>query len=126
MALNKVFLAGRLVRDPEVRDTHGGSDLCKFTIACDKRVKNKDTGERKADFIRCTAWDYNALFASQRLHKGDAVVVEGRLENDDYVDGKGIERHELAVVVEAVRFQDPDSIYAAPSTEDFDSLYDML
>lgn len=108
MALNVVLLAGRLARDPIIRDLHGNGHLSKFTIACERKFKDPQTGERQSDFIRCTAWDDNAVFVENNLKRGSAVVVEGTLQNDDYTDRDGNEHHEMAVVVSSVRFQDPD------------------
>ena len=54
--LNRVILMGRLVADPELRQTASGISVASFRIAVDRNYQNKGTGERQADFIPCVAW----------------------------------------------------------------------
>ena len=54
--LNVCTIAGRLVRDPEMRRTGSGVAVTSFTIACDRDIPNKETGERDTDFLECVAW----------------------------------------------------------------------
>ena len=54
--LNKIFLQGRLVADPELRQTPSGVPVASFRIAVDRDFKNKETGEKEADFINVVAW----------------------------------------------------------------------
>ena len=56
--MNKVILMGRLTRDPEMRQTTGGIQVCSFSIAVNRRFA-KD-GQQNADFINCTAWRQQA------------------------------------------------------------------
>ena len=53
--LNKIFLQGRLVADPELRHTQSGVAVTSFRIAVDRNYKDRETGERKADFINVVA-----------------------------------------------------------------------
>ena len=68
--LNKAFLMGRLVADPELRHTQSGIAVASFRIAVDRDFKDKDTGERKADFINIVAWRSTAEFVSRYFAKG--------------------------------------------------------
>ena len=54
--LNKIFLQGRLVADPELRHTQNGVAVASFRLAVDRDFKDRETGERKADFINVVAW----------------------------------------------------------------------
>ena len=74
MALNKVILMGRLTRDPEIR-TAGEYKVANFSIAVDRDVKNKQTGERETDFIDCTAWAGRAEFVENYFKKGNMIVA---------------------------------------------------
>ena len=76
--LNKTFLQGRLVADPELRHTASGVAAASFRLAVDRDFKNKDTGERHADFISCVAWRQTAEFVSRYFSKGRLAIVEGR------------------------------------------------
>lgn len=84
--MNKVILSGRLTSDPELRQTQSGVASCRFTIACDRRFADKQTGKREADFIQCTAWRNTAEFISRYFNKGKMIMVEGTLRNNNYQD----------------------------------------
>ena len=72
--MNKAILVGRLTKDTEIKETSNNSKLCQFTIAVDRRFKDKD-GNRQADFISCLAWGKNAEFINKYFHKGSRVYV---------------------------------------------------
>ena len=84
--MNKVILVGRLTADPELRQTQSGVSSCRFTIAVDRRFADKNTGERQADFISCTAWRQPAEFVSRYFSKGKLIAVEGSLRTGSYTD----------------------------------------
>lgn len=84
--MNKVILIGRLTADPELRQTQSGIASCRFTVACDRRFADKNTGERQADFITCVAWRQTAEFVSRYFNKGKLICVEGSLRNNNYQD----------------------------------------
>ena len=60
--LNKIFLMGRLARDPELRHTQSGLPVASFRIAVDRDIKDKSTGERATDWIDIVAWRQTAEF----------------------------------------------------------------
>ena len=76
--LNKIFLQGRLVADPELRHTQNGVAVASFRLAVDRDFKDRETGERKADFINVVAWRQTGEFVSRFLTKGRLAVVEGK------------------------------------------------
>ena len=80
--LNKIFLQGRLVADPELRHTQNGVAVASFRLAVDRDFKDRETGERKADFINVVAWRQTGEFVSRFLTKGRLAVVEGKLRRD--------------------------------------------
>ena len=102
--LNQIFIMGRLARDPEVRHTQSGVTVCSFTLAVDRDIKDKQTGERKTDWIPVTAWRGTADLISRYLHKGDSVVVVGRLEIQEWTDRQGNKRTTPNVSAENVYF----------------------
>lgn len=102
--LNKVILMGRLTRDPEFRQTTSGVAMCRFSVACDRRIANKETGERQADFIDCIAWRQSAEFISRYFTKGSMIIVEGTLQNNNYTDNNGVKHYAMNVVCENVSF----------------------
>ena len=104
--LNKTFLQGRLVADPELRHTASGVAAATFRLAVDRDFKNKDTGERQADFISCVAWRQTALFVEKYFSKGCMAIVEGKLQTRTYDDKDGVRRYVTEVVADSVYFGD--------------------
>ena len=104
--LNKIFLQGRLVADPELRHTQNGIAVASFRLAVDRDFKDRETGERKADFINIVAWRQTAEFVSRFLTKGRLAIVEGKLQTSDYTDRDGNRRYATEVVADNVYFGD--------------------
>lgn len=103
--LNKIILMGRLVRDPELRRTNGGTPVASFTIAVDRDFKSQG-GEKETDFIDIVAWRNTAEFVSKYFTKGRMAVVEGRLQIRDWTDKEGNKRKAAEVVADNVYFGD--------------------
>lgn len=104
--LNKIFLQGRLVADPELRRTPNGVAVASFRLAVDRDFKSRDTGEKKADFINVVAWRQTGEFVSRFFSKGRMAIVEGRLQIRDYTDRDGNKRTVAEVVADNVYFGD--------------------
>lgn len=104
--MNKVILVGRLTADPELRQTQSGVSSCRFTVAVDRRFADKNTGERQADFIRCTAWRQTAELITRFFTKGKLIAVEGSLRNDNYQDKKypDVTHYGMDVLVDTFEF----------------------
>lgn len=104
--LNKIFIMGRLVADPELRHTQSGTAVASLRLAVDRDFKDKDTGERKADFIGVVAWRSTAEFIARNFSKGRMIVVSGSLQMRDWTDKDGNKRTTAEVVAESVYFAD--------------------
>ena len=104
--LNKIFLMGRLTRDPELRRTQTGTPVASFSLAVDRDFKDKTTGERATDFIDVVAWRQTGEFVSRYFTKGRMAVVEGRLQMRDWTDKDGNKRRSAEVVADNVYFGD--------------------
>lgn len=113
--LNKVILMGRLVRDPELNTTNSGIAVCKFTVAVN-RPYQKDK-EQQADFINVTAWRGTAEFVSKYFNKGSIIIVEGKLQNNDYTDKDGVKHYSMQVVADGVNFGGSKSDSGASQAE---------
>lgn len=105
--LNKVFIMGRLTRDPELRHTQSGTAVASFSLAVERDFKDKQTGERVTDFIDCVAWRSTAEFVSRYFNKGRMAVVVGSLQIRDWTDKEGNKRRSAEVIAESVYFGDP-------------------
>lgn len=85
--LNKILIAGRLTRDPELRYTQTNMALCKLGVANTRYYKGKD-GNRNEEtlFVDVTCWGATAEWVGERLKKGRAVLIEGRLRSSEWED----------------------------------------
>ena len=104
--LNKIFIMGRLTRDPELRRTQTGTPVASFSLAVDRDFKDKTTGERATDFIDVVAWRQTAEFVTRYFAKGRMAVVEGRLQIRDWTDKEGGKRRSAEVIADQIYFGD--------------------
>ena len=108
--MNKVFLMGRLTRDPEVRYSQGERQMAiaRYTLAVDRRGRRAQgdsaQAEQTADFIQCVAFDRSAEFAEKYLHQGTKVLVTGRIQTGSYVNKDGQRVYTTDVIVEEQEF----------------------
>lgn len=100
--MNKICITGRIVRDPELRTTNSGTEVCSFTVAVDRRIKSGE--EKITDFIDCTAWGKTGVFVSTYFHKGDGINLDGRLESRKWADKEGNNRVSWGVTCDNVEF----------------------
>ena len=103
--LNKIFLQGRLVADPELKNTQNGTAVTSFRIAVDRDYKNQN-GDRETDFINIVAWRGTAEFISKYFSKGRMIIVDGRLQIREYTDRDGNRRYVSEVLVSNAYFGD--------------------
>lgn len=101
--LNVVALMGRLVADPQLRQTTTGKNVASFRIAVDRGRKDAN-GHNQADFFDFVAWDKSAEFICRYFQKGSMIAVEGRLQSRNYQDKSGNNRNAVEVVVNNVSF----------------------
>jgi len=94
--INKVFILGRLGRDPEMKFAQGdGLPVCRFSLA----VNEKRNGEEQTEWFNCVAFDKTAKVADAYLGKGSQVHVEGRLQTRKWRDKSGVDRTAMEVIV---------------------------
>ena len=103
--LNKVFIMGRLTRDPELRRTQNGTPVTSFSLAVDRDFKSQG-GEKETDFIDVVAWRSTAEFVAKYFTKGRMAIVEGRLQIRDWTDKDGNKRRTAEVVADNCYFGD--------------------
>ena len=103
--LNKIFIMGRLTRDPELRRTQSGTPVTSFSLAVNRDYKTQ-SGEKETDFIDVVAWRATAEFVAKYFTKGRMAVVEGRLQIRAWQDKEGNNRRSAEVVADNVYFGD--------------------
>ncbi len=104
--LNKVFLQGRLVADPELRHTQQGTPVASYRLAVDRDYKSKDSNAQNTDFVNIVSWRNTAEFVFRYFTKGRMMLVEGRLQMRSYTDKDGNRRVAAEVVTDNVHFAD--------------------
>lgn len=104
--MNKVILAGRLARDPEVRYTQSGKAVASFSLAVNRRFSRsaQDDGQPTADFIPVVAWDKLAEICGNHLVKGAQICLEGRMQVRTYDGQDGQKRYVTEVVANEIEF----------------------
>lgn len=99
--MNRVYLSGRLTKDPEFTTTTSGISLCRFSIAVSRKTRKED-GTADVDFINCVAWRTSADFISKYAHKGNKVGVSGSIQTRTYDATDGSKRHITEVLADEV------------------------
>ena len=100
--MNKVFLIGRLSRDPELRHTGSGTAVCQINVAISRPVSQGS--EPQTDFINVTVWNKQAENVAKYLAKGRQVAVEGRIQTRNYDNNEGKRTYVTEVIASNVEF----------------------
>ena len=106
--INRVFLAGNLTRDPQVRFLANEKAVAEFGLAINRKFKAGDGSlKEEVTFVDIEVWGRTAELCSQYLTKGRGCFIEGRLKLDQWEDKKdGSKRSKLRVVADNVQFLD--------------------
>jgi single-strand DNA-binding protein len=104
--INKVFIIGRLGKDPEHRSTAGGTPVSTFSVATNRFRKQNGNLEKDTEWHRIVAYGKSAEQCNQYLHKGRLVCVEGALETRSWENPPGQKHYMTEVVAARVTFLD--------------------
>lgn len=99
---NKVILMGRMVADPELKQTGSGVAVTNFTLAVDRKYNKGE--EKQADFPAIIAWRNTAEFICKHFTKGSAILIEGELQTRSWTDNNGNKRYATEVVASEAHF----------------------
>ena len=113
--MNKAILIGRLTKDPELRTTSTGRNVCQFSIAVNRTYTNA-SGEREADFINCVVWDKQAENLTKYQKKGNQIAVEGRIQTRNYDDKDGKKVYVTEILASNISFLDAKNTNAGGNT----------
>jgi len=116
---NKVILVGNLTRDVELKYSQSGMGIANTAIAATRKYASNGEKKEEVCFVDITFFARSAEVANQYLRKGSKILVEGRLNFDQWVDQNGQKRSKHSVVVETMQMLDSKSDgqggnYAAP------------
>src|SRR3989304_5841912 len=106
MNLNKVYLIGRLTRDPELRSTPSGQQVATLGLATSRVWNDQASGQKReaTEFHSIVAWGRLAEICSQYLRKGSLAMFEGRLQTRSWEDKtSGAKRYATEIVAESMQ-----------------------
>ena len=102
---SKAIITGNVTRDPELRTTPNGAQVCAFSVAVNRNYRdNSGNNQETVSFIDCTAWNKAAEIISQYAKKGSGILVSGRLEQRSWEGKDGQKRSRTEIVVEDFNF----------------------
>lgn len=106
MAINKATITGNITRDPELRQTQGGTSVLAIGVAVNDRRKNQQTGEWEdyPNFIDCTIFGNRATGVAPHLEKGMKVAIEGKLNQSRWQAEDGTNRSKIEIIVDEIEF----------------------
>ena len=109
--MNKVFLMGRLTRDPDIRYSQAQEPLAiaRYTLAIDRRYTSQNSDGQTADFIQCVCFGRTAEFAEKYLKQGIKMCITGRIQTGSYINKDGVKVYTTEVVVEDQEFAESKS-----------------
>ena len=122
--MNKVFLIGRLVRDPELRYTGTNIPVATFSIAVNRNYANA-AGEREADFINIVVWRKQAENVKNYVKQGSQVAIDGKIQTRTYDDQNGQKRYITEVVADNIQFLDTKAAAERRQTASSNSYNDV-
>ena len=110
-------------RDPESRHTQDQMCVAKFTLAVDRRGKDKE-----ADFISCTAFGKTAEFVDKYIKKGTKIALEGRWQTGSYTNKEGVKIYTNECIADMVEFAESkqQTESKAPAEDDFMNVPDNI
>ena len=118
--MNKVFLIGRLTRDPELRYTSSNLANMRTSLAVDRQYA-REGEERGTDFINIVAFGNRAETMKKYLTKGSQIAVDGRIQTGSYDGADGKKVYTTDVIVENFQFVDTRGSRATSSNESFNN-----
>lgn len=106
MSINKAIISGNLTRDPELRQTQGGTSVLSIGVAVNDRRKNQQTGEWEdyPNFIDCKLFGNRATGVAPLLEKGMKVAIEGKLNQSRWQADDGTNRSKIEIIVDEIEF----------------------
>ena len=102
---SKVIIVGNVTRDPELRSTPSGTQVCSFSVAVNRSYKDGSGSQvDQVSFFDCSAWGKQGETIAQYVKKGSGILVSGRLEQRSWEDKDGQKRSRVEIVVEDFNF----------------------
>ena len=110
--MNKLYIIGNLTRDPEMRVTQTGINVCSFSVAVNRKGRAEGT-----DYFRVTCWRGLADIAGKYLSKGKKVAVIGQVTLGSYKDRTGEMHHSMDITADDIELLTPRDSYEQQERE---------
>lgn len=106
--INRVILIGRLTKSPELKTTNNGGQFCRFSLASNRSIYNKQTGESRDEvgYFECVAWGKGGELIHKYLQKGRRICVEGSLRWSSWEGTDGKKQSKVEINVNEFQFLD--------------------
>ena len=104
--MNKLHIIGNVTKEPEMRTTQTGKNVCTFSVAVNRRGRKKDD-QQETDFFRVSAWDALGDNCAKYLTKGKKVAVVGAVSVHAFTNQKGEPGASMEVMAQEVEFLTP-------------------
>ena len=102
--MNRIILMGNISSDIETRlSTDGNNQITMFNIAINRKNNDKD-GNRPTDFFKIKTFGNTAKFVEKYFEKGNKILIEGRMENNNWTDENGVKHYDTDYIAEQVYF----------------------
>ena len=101
---SKAIITGNIVRDPELRATSGGTQVCSFSVAVNYNYAQNGEKKEQVSYINCSAWGKAGEVIAQYAKKGSGILVSGRLSQRAFEDKTGAKRSATEIIVEDFNF----------------------
>ena len=121
MGFNKIILEGRLTKDVILNYSQSGMAMAKGSIAVSKKFTSNGEKKEKTLFVNLQFWQRSAEIFNQYCRKGSHILIEGELENVNWVDKQGVKKYDFIVNVSSMQMLDSKSDSAPsqqPSSQD--------
>jgi len=101
--INSVILSGNVTRDPAVTELKSGTSVCNFGLAVTERFQSSGEWKEKTHFVDCKMFGPAAEYASKKFKKGYCVLVEGKLDMEEWQDKEGKRRNRMTIIAHRVQ-----------------------
>lgn len=109
MSVNKVFIIGRLGRDPEAKYAQSGQAMANLSVATDESYTKDGQKIEKTEWHRIVVWGKQAEFCGNYLTKGRLVYIEGKLETRKWQDKNGQDKYTTEIIAARVQALDKNA-----------------
>lgn len=103
--VNHLVMQGRMVADPELKETNSGAKVLNFRIAWSEKYKDRENNEKENKcFLECKTFSGQAEFISKYFKKGQEIAVEGKLNTEEWENQDGQKRSKIVLLVSNAHF----------------------